>query len=583
MKITVKEISEKLADRVHEVASMLLPAGKANGNLWECGGVNGHSGKSLKVHLDGSHPGKWRDWSDVEHGDLLDLWSATKGISLPDAIRDAKAFLGIRDEIIEGRKYATPKAEHPQLSADGKAMHWLVTERKLKPEIVNRYRVRGNIEKRAIAFPSYSPSGELVNHSYRTLDAKKEVWQDKGCAPSLWGWHALSDATWQSRSILICEGQIDAMTWAQWGIDALSIPNGGGKTWIDYDWHNLEAFTTIYLAFDMDPAGAENLAEVLGRLGRHRCRIVKTPEKDANACLKAGRTAEEARQWVDKSEYQAIKKLVHADAFKAQVAERFFPSKEDGEGWTIPQLSHRDKRRDFRFRNGELTVWTGTTGHGKSTFLNLTTFQLAAARNEPSLLFSMETSPPEVIYRQIKGVNLTPANPGEVERALEAVAKHLLYYDKIGGIEEPELFEVMHYARARYGVRDVVIDSMMRVGNLEEDYPAQTKFIIKLVTFARETGCHVHLVAHPRKSAGDQSPKSQDISGSGNIRNNADNVLSMWRNLEKERKIEDGQECDEADAIISVEKDRIVGDFRKFPLIYLPDRYRFEKYTPERK
>jgi twinkle protein len=582
VKLSVRDISQQLSDRVQEVASMLLPAGKAHGGLWECGGTNGHSGKSLKVHLNGGHAGRWRDWADVESGDLLDLWRSTKGITLPDAIREAKSFLGIRDEPIPGKSYAMPDKSHPALDADGKAMHWLTTKRKLDPAIINRYRVSGCAERKAIVFPSYGPSGALVNHSYRTLTEPKEVWQDKGCAPSLWGWQGISEQAWEKREILICEGQIDAMSWAQWGIDALSIPNGGGRTWIDYEWHNLEAFQTIYLSFDMDGKSEENLRETVSRLGKHRCKIVKIPAKDANDALRAGKTQDEARGWISEAEYVPVKRLVDASAFTPQVIERFFPTKTEPDGMTIPVTVHRNDRKSFRFRNGELTLWTGTTGHGKSTLLNLAILWLSTWAQEPALVFSMETPPPEVLYRQISSMKQVPANAADVKSIMDLMARRVLFYDKIGAIDIEELFEVMHYARARFGVRDIAIDSLMRVGELEEDYPAQTKFVVRLVTFAKETGCRVHLVAHPRKSAGDASPKSQDIAGSGNIRNNADNILTLWRNIEKERKIEDGEQCNEPDAVLSVEKDRLNGEFRKFALTYIPSRYAFEQFTPER-
>jgi len=141
---------------------------------------------------------------------------------------------------------------------------------------------------------------------------------------------------------------------------------------------------------------------------------------------------------------------------------------------------------------------------------------------------------------------------------------------------------VMAYVHARYGVGNIVVDSMMRIDGLEENYPAQSQLMVELVTFARETGVHVHLVAHPRKSVGDDSPRGQDVSGSGNIRNNTDNILSLWRNVEKERKREDGEDTEGmADAILTVEKDRFDGSFRKFPLSYDPAIYRYAQHIGE--
>jgi len=561
---------------------MLLPAGKIHGQMLECGGTNGHTGKSLKVHLEGPHAGRWRDWADVEKGDLLDLWASVKGIPLPEAVQQAKTYLGIREEPLTERNYSKPPAAHPELTANGAAMNWLAEKRKIPPAIVNRFKVKGLPEKKAIVFPSYSPSGELLNHSYRTLTAEKQVWQDKGCAPSLWGWQGISPEAWEKREILICEGQIDAMTWALWGIDAVSIPNGGGRTWIDYEWNNLEAFHTIYLSFDMDGKSDENLRETINRLGKHRCRIVKLPKKDANDALLAGHTADEAKAWLEASAFVSMPSLAPASKYTDAVIERWYPSKADSEGHALDITSHKNKQKTFRFRDGELTVWTGTTGHGKSTLLNMAVATLAFAKGAPALIVSLETMPPECIYRIVKANFQTVENKDKLQQLVKHLDRYLLFYDRIGHIAENELFELMAYAHARYGVKDIVIDSLMRVDGMEENYPGQTSFIIRGVTFARETGCHVHLVAHPRKAAGDASPRSQDISGSGNIRNNADNVLVMWRNIEKERKIEDGETCDnEPDAILSVEKDRMIGDFRKFSLNYDSAAYRFTPWIPE--
>lgn len=588
MKISVREISQRLAANPEGVATMLLPGARVHGGMLECGDVSGTPGKSLKVYLQGEKAGRWADYAGTEKGDLLDLWAATRNLTLPEAIRQAKEWLGIQDEEpMRTKTFARPPAEHAELDAKGKAMNWLVDTRKIPPAIVNRFKVRGCGVKKAIVFPSYSPKGELVNHSYRTLTAEKKVWQDAGCAPSLWGWQGISAAAWEKREILICEGQIDAMSWAAWGIDAVSIPNGGGRTWIEYDWDNLEAFTTIFLSFDMDGKSDENLRETINRLGKHRCRVVRIPEKDANDALRAGRTAAEAAQWVATAEYPAMPLLCSAMKFEAQVLERFFPTRDDAEGWSLDITNHRDARKTFRFRNGEFTLWTGTTGHGKSTLLNFAAMMLAIHCVQPALIVSLETLPTENIYRLMSGMQMARQNHAAVSASLATLSKIVLFYDKIGHIAENELLDVMTYAHARHGVRDIVIDSLMRVDGMEEDYPRQTAFSIRLVTFARETGCRVHLVAHPRKSAGDDSPRSQDISGSGNIRNNADNVLVLWRNIAKERKIEDGDESADVqsmpDAVLSIEKDRINGEFRKFPLKFLSGSYRYEPAPPSAK
>ena len=572
-KIKAAEISAKLTANMAALCAMLLPNGRQHGGVWEAGGINGHTGKSLQVKLTGEFTGHWRDWNGQEHkGDALDLWAACRDVSLPVAIQQAKQWLGIVEEQPE-KTYTLPQDDKAPLTANGKAMHWLATERKLEASIVNRYKIQGDAEKKCIVFPSYSPSGKLVNRSFRALalddKGKKKVWQDKDAAPSLFGWQSLTPENYQSREILICEGQIDALTWAQWGIPALSIPNGSGQTWIDYEFDNLEPFKTIYLSFDNDGKTEAALRTAISRLGKHRVRIVKFPHKDANDALKAGCTAEDAKRWLEGSEYPTVAHLFAAEHFADGVAKEFFPP-EERRGHTLPVTCHQaNKLLDFRFRPAELTVWTGVSSHGKSTVVNHAMFYLASATARPSLIVSLEMSPAKVIHRILLGTGIPIRDEENAKNATRSISPFLLFSDRSGSVSREELFEQLSYAHARHGIGHAVIDSMMRVKGMEENYPAQNEFVTDLCGFARDTGVHVHLVAHPRKQNGHDSPQAHDIKGSGHIRDNADNVIVVWRNREMEKMAEEGKNTDGMiPAKLIIEKDREEGEYREFPMTF---------------
>lgn len=586
-RIAIAEISRRLADQTENVCLMLLPAGKKHGNAYECGSIHGEPGKTLKVNLAGEHRGNWVDWNGSEHkGDLLDLWSQARGIPLPDALKQAKDYLGIREPVLEEKSYKRPADDMPPISPTGQAMQWLGTQRGIEAQIVSRYRVQTDPKARAIIFPSYSPSGELLNRSYRALEAdssgKKKVWQDKEAAPSLWGWQALSEADYAKREILICEGQIDAMTWAQWGIPALSIPNGSGETWLEFEWANLESFKTIYIAMDQDAAGREIEKKIIPRLGKHRCRIVRYKDKDANEALKRGAGAAEAREWVDKSEFATVPHLVTAEHYLNGTIDQFFPTGEVM-GHYIAQTKHDNPEYTFRFRPAELTVWTGVSSHGKSTLLNFAMLQLASQTKRPSLIFTFEMKPEKVLRRVMLASGCTPQAREDVGPMLRQMGHWILFCDRIGKIAKPELFEIMQYAVARYGVAHIAIDSLMRIQGLEEDYPAQNEFVTDLVTFARDTGSHIHLVAHPRKSPGHNAPEAHDIKGSGHIRDNADNVVVVWRNREKEKLLEADPKDQKAkqmpDSRLIIDKDREEGMYRDFALSFDPHTYAYSKWA----
>jgi twinkle protein len=71
-----------------------------------------------------------------------------------------------------------------------------------------------------------------------------------------------------------------------------------------------------------------------------------------------------------------------------------------------------------------------------------------------------------------------------------------------------------------------------------------------------------------------------DISGSGDITNGADNVLSVWRNKAKERKRESGELTDvddmtTPDSICYQQKARWAGDEHTVPLWFTKSRRKF--------
>jgi twinkle protein len=583
MELSAEKISEMLAARADAVAAMLLPGGSLEGGReWVCGDVAGGPGKSLKVTLVGHYAGQWRDWSnDTDHGDLIDLWRIVRSISPAEAIKQAKEFLGIRDSVrAEIKKYAkAPPIESRPLTPQGQAHQFLTVKRKLKESTLARYRVEIDPKRKAIVFPSYSPADEIINRSYRTLGEKKEVWQDTGCAPSLFGWQAISEATFRGRKILLAEGQIDAMTWSQWGIDALSIPNGTGASWVEYEWENLAIFDTIYLAFDQDPAGKKITTTICERLGRHRCLLVAMPQKDANDCLLAGYGADDAKDWIENAAIPRINKLVTAKEMQGRMEAEIV---EKPEPFTLAFLRNKWPDNGFWFRPGEVTVWAGYSGAGKSTMLNFLTGTLLAEEFRV-MMASLELRAETIMSRLMRiffGRNLTGDN---VRSFCEQVSTNLVFADIVGSIGRKELMEMMWFSFRRYGVTHFIIDSLMRIRELEEDYPAQGEFLGELQDFAKETGAHIHLVAHLTKPKGDQKRASMyDVKGSSLLINNADNALLIVQNHEKilakkKGKLTDAQEA-MYDTEIIVEKQRDTGWVGSVRLEFNPQSLKFKKH-----
>jgi twinkle protein len=368
----ITELKRALQGRAVEVAEHLLPRGMLEGQEWCAGSVAGETGKSLKVRVRGSKVGRWSDFAaGGESGDLIDLWQAVKHLSLVQALDDIRRWLGLEQPNFERRAKAYRRLDKPKCTAPKSAvLEYLTATRKLSAEAIRIYRV--GEDGRTIVFPSLLPDGEVAFIKYLGIDrgagGKKQVRVEPDCEPALFGWQAIDP---EARQVTITEGEIDAMSAVDYGWPALSVPFGGGKgdkqRWIESEFERLLRFEVIYLALDMDPEGEAAAEEIANRLGRHRCRRVILPRKDLNECRKAGIGSEEIRRCFETARSLDPPELLRAGAFVDIVVNLFWPANDEEQGFRLPWRKGGDR---VVFRPGELTLWTGATGMGKSQVLS---------------------------------------------------------------------------------------------------------------------------------------------------------------------------------------------------------------------
>jgi twinkle protein len=274
--MTPAELSEKLWDNAERVAKYLLPRGHLEGKEWCAGNTNGDAGKSLKINLGGKKT--WADFASGDSGDLLDLWVLVRNCQLHDAMREAKEFLGLKDDDNHFEAKKKPSHGQPKKALKRRAIATTTSSRGITRETADQFRVSDavvwyhdeNREIPAVAFP-YLRNGELLQVKRigtERPNGKKLIMAEADCEPCLFGWQAM-DA--KARAVVLCEGEIDCMTYSQFGISALSVPFGGGKgakqQWIEYEYHNLDRFEEIWLSLDNDDVGREAAKEIARRLG----------------------------------------------------------------------------------------------------------------------------------------------------------------------------------------------------------------------------------------------------------------------------------------------------------------------------
>ncbi len=535
-----KEISEQLAQRVEEVARHLLPAGKRVHDEWHVGNVGGDKGESLKITLAGEKKGLWFDFATNEGGDLLELWRLNRHIGLPEAITEAKRYLGIAEPVFSPQRqnnYMRPSEKslgENQLNSAVK--NYLMLERKLTADTLEKFKIKSI--GRDIIFP-YWRSNVLIQIKKLGLDrdgGKKRIGVEKNCEPCLFGWQAINNNV---REVTLTEGEFDAMTLNQYGINALSLPFGGGTgnkhRWLETEFDRLSLFDDIYLCFDQDETGQSTVIDLIERLGRHRCHVVSLPYKDANECLQRGVTKEAIQLCFASAKSCDPAELKGAETFTKAVIDGFY-SEERQRGYSAPWQKSHGK---ILFRTDELSLWTGINGHGKSQFLGhiILSMMQQGAR---VCVASLELKPERLLMRLARQAGaVSQPSRAYIQAIHEWYSDKLWIFNVLGNTKTKRLLDVFLYARQRYGIDVFVIDSLMKCGIGEEDYSAQKQFVDQLCDFKNQHQCQIHLIAHPRKGFDEsKAPGKMDIKGTGSVSDLADYCFTVWRNKNKEDAIQ---------------------------------------------
>ena len=283
-----------------------------------------------------------------------------------------------------------------------------------------------------------------------------------------------------------------------------------------------------------------NLEKAAVALDEHRARRLMIEDVDFDAYMNDRTDFDHAR----------VKPAIH---FADDVIV-FFSGGIQAQGLTLPW---RKTYENFRIRPGEVTLWHGFNGHGKSQVLGHVVLGLIA-QGERTCILSFEMRPISTLARmsrQAIGVNV-PADAA-ISRFFGWCDGQLWLYDQHGTVAPSRVIAVLHYCAERRGVRQFVIDSLMKCGISEDDYNGQKRFIDQLCAIAKQHDCHIHLVHHSRKGQSeDEQPGKMDAKGSGSITDQVDNVIGVWRNKFKERKLAKGEESEAPDAVLNVDKQR---------------------------
>lgn len=193
----------------------------------------------------------------------------------------------------------------------------------------------------------------------------------------------------------------------------------------------------------------------------------------------------------------------------------------------------------------QFTVVTGYPSHGKSSFVDAMSMNMAMALGWKFAYFSPENYPVEMHCHKLlelyAGINMHRLNQDDVIQAMEFINQHFFFIDALE--DEQTLTMILNTAQAlisKYKIDGLIIDPWNEIELDKPKNESTTEFIGKSLRiarkFARRNNIHLWIVVHPIKPAKDKSgqypvPDLYSCEGSAHWRNKADNGLCVYRHL----------------------------------------------------
>jgi twinkle protein len=496
--------------------------------------------KTLSVKVDGD-AAVYQCWHCQEEGIIVleerapkDVWQAER--RRPVAVAPKKNWSALNDKAIEflqGRGITKEVAEAAGVKS---ASHYIQSLGRVSDCIV---------------FP-YLNKGEEYAAKIRSTEGKG--FSSNGAPATLWNLQNFHRDDW----LIICEGEIDALTLMQAGYTgATSIPTGAvikvaegdvspeedGKfrfIWEAKD--QIDRASRVVICCDADGPGQAASEEIARRIGKDRVWTVEYPEgcKDANdVWLQHGQDGidtliSECKPW-------PISGLYDSSHFFDQLDDMYDRGMGRGESTGYPSVDEL-----YTVSPGMLTVVTGHPSSGKSEFVDQLMINLAQSKGWTFAIASFENEPRLHIAKLISKYMRKPFFDGPTDRLTvdeltigkEFVQSHFSFIYQADGTMAvlDSVLERMKAAVMRHGIRGAVIDPynyIQKSGDVHETEWV-SNLLSKVRLFAQAHGLHIWFVAHPakmmRSANGDvPAPKGYDISGSAAWFAKADHGLTLHR------------------------------------------------------
>ncbi|XP_036026372.1 twinkle protein, mitochondrial isoform X1 [Onychomys torridus] len=469
-----------------------------------------------------------------------------------------------REEVLRIWNRSVPLWELPD-PEEAKLARVMFGLTKVTDDTLRRFSVRYLRSTRSLVFPWFTP-GSTGIRGLKLLGAEDQgngVQYVETTIPRPGAYHNLFGLPLISRrdaEVVLTSRELDSLALSQsMGLPTLSLPRGTvclPPALLPY----LEQFRRIVFWLGDDLRSWEAAKLFARKLNPKRCSLVRPgnqqprPLEALNQGLSLPRILRTALPAWHKSivSFRQLREEVLGELSNVEQAA--------GVRWSrFPDLNRLLKGH----RKGELTVFTGPTGSGKTTFISEYALDLCT-QGVNTLWGSFEIS-----NVRLARVMLTQFAVTRLEEQLDKYEEWAdrfedlpLYFMTFHGQQSiRSVIDTMQHAVYVYDVCHVVIDNlqfMMGHEQFSTDRIAAQDYIVGAFRkFATDNSCHVTLVIHPRKEDDDKELQTASIFGSAKASQEADNVLIL-----QDRKLVTGP----GKRYLQVSKNRFDGDVGVFPL-----------------
>lgn len=513
------EIRARLLDQLESVLLYLFPRGKRRGSQFYVGNLQGESGDSLVVELDGPKRGLWIDFATGESGDVLALWASTRGYRLPadfsDLLEDAGDWLMVP-------RITTAPVLHTSRAYDDLGPHtgkW------------DYHAADGSLL--ACVYRHDTPTGK----QYRPWDVRARAMRMPEPRP-LYNLPAVVAAD----AVALVEGEKCADALMQRGIVAATAM-GGAATAIDKtDWTPL-AGITVTVWPDHDEAGARYADAVIQKLMRigATVRRVSVPQDkpakwdaadavaegfDVEALLRASQpvtgTPTAATQSLDITRWRAADRFTGQPQQRRWLVEGVFPQAQAaliaaaggvGKSFLLLALAREVAAFDGIWANAPTLFGGALTGHGVAIYI------------------TAEDDAIEV-HNRLNALGPTPDRLYVLPLPDAGGAVPLFAPDPAsrGPAITPAWIDLERQLKAMPGLCLVVLDPLQPLCALDLNVPENAQFVCsRLAALAASTGASVIVSHHfAKREATTPEQAREAIRGTGGLVDGVRAVYAPW-------------------------------------------------------